>query len=75
MSILLRLPDVKPPCLNSPGTLVPGVFFGGTEYAISSSGIRENCGGGNTNAECRSHIAQLETRGGFLGHWIANPKQ
>ena len=27
MSDSLRLPDVKPPCLNSPGTKVPGVFF------------------------------------------------
>ena len=23
----LRLPDVKPPCLDSPGTSVPGAFF------------------------------------------------
>ena len=27
MSDSLRLPDVKPPCLNSPGTLVPGFFL------------------------------------------------
>ena len=27
MSNSLRLSDVKPPCLNSPGTSVPGVFF------------------------------------------------
>ena len=27
MSNSLRLSDVKPPCINSPGTSVPGVFF------------------------------------------------
>ena len=30
----LRLPDVKPPCLNSPGTSVPGVFSGVVEFGV-----------------------------------------